>query len=553
MGLHNVVQLLGGVALFLFAIRLVSESLQLLAGDRLRKLVGTFTRTPVLGVLMGALVTILIQSSSATTVMTISFVDAGLMTLRQAIGVVMGANIGTTMTGQLLAFKIDDLAFYFLVIGVCMSFFGRNKTCKYVGNGLFGLGLLFIGMQFMESAMSFMRTRQDILETFSSNPLMGVMAGALLTVLIQSSAATVGLTIALGMQGGLPLEAAVPIILGDNIGTTITAALAAIGTSRSAKQASAAHILFNIIGVCIFLPLMPLYLPAIEASSAEIGHQIANAHTLFNLCNTLLFLFFVTPFAAFIRLIVPDAVQKEVRITRYLDSRLIATTPIMAVEAVRKECSRMGFLVINMVDSVQALFFRDAVELQPEIRRSEEHIDALYMAIRSYAADITQAARLSDRSTRKLAIYVGMAADIERIGDQCKKMLSSYEARKKREHDFSDEAMKELEEMFFDAHRVLDLAMDSFINEDPQKAGAVDEGALQLRNTELKLRSQHITRLDLSKCDAEAGFIFVDILSLVEHIGYYSNQLAKATLRISNLQPIKPPKKGKSVVGGCQD
>ena len=241
MSVQSIIQLLGGVGLFLFAIKLISEALQLIAGDRLRQLIGTLTKTPIMGVLVGACVTVLIQSSSATTVMTVSFVDAGLMTLTQAIGVIMGANIGTTITGQILAIKVQDYAYLFIIIGVLLSFFGRSKVQKYAGNGLLGFGLLFVGMQTMESSMSFLRNEKELFLMFSHNPLMGVLAGTLLTLLVQSSAATVGLTIALGVQGLLPLHAAIPIILGDNIGTTITAVLASIGTDRTAKQACAAH------------------------------------------------------------------------------------------------------------------------------------------------------------------------------------------------------------------------------------------------------------------------------------------------------------------------
>ena len=338
----NLVQLLGGVGLFLFAIRLISESLQMLAGDKMRQIIGMLTRTPLLGVIVGAGVTMLIQSSSATTVMTVSFVDAGLMTLKQAIGVIMGANIGTTVTGQLLAIKIKDFAYLFVIIGALLSFLKKERRLAHVGSGMLGFGLLFIGMQTMEGAMAFLRERQDIFLMFSHNPLLGLAAGMLLTLLVQSSSATVGLTIALGVQGLLPLEAAIPIVLGDNIGTTITAILASIGTSRAAKQACAAHVLFNVIGVAIFLPLMPLYIGLIQSTAQGIGHQIANAHTLFNVCNTILFLPFVGLFARLISRLIPVRETPEFPDVQYLDPRLIAVTPGIAVESVKNECIHMG-------------------------------------------------------------------------------------------------------------------------------------------------------------------------------------------------------------------
>ncbi len=241
MSADNIIQLLGGVGIFLFAIKLISVSLQSLAGNILRSLIGTLTKTPLLGVFVGTIVTVLLQSSTATTIMTVSFVDAGLMTLKQAVGVIMGANIGTTVTGQIIAFKVKDYAYLFIIIGILMNLVFKEEHYKYTGNALFAFGLLFVGMQTMENSMAFLKTREDLLLTFSHNPLLGVLAGTVLTLLVQSSSATVGLTIALGAQGVLPLEAAIPIILGDNIGTTITAVIASIGTSKSAKQACQCH------------------------------------------------------------------------------------------------------------------------------------------------------------------------------------------------------------------------------------------------------------------------------------------------------------------------
>ena len=529
MTVQSVIQLLGGVGLFLFAIKLISEALQLIAGDRLRQLIGTLTRTPLMGVLVGACVTVLIQSSSATTVMTVSFVDAGLMTLTQAIGVIMGANIGTTITGQILAIKIQDYAYLFIIVGVLLSFFGRTKVQKYAGSGLLGFGLLFVGMQTMENSMSFLRNEQELFLAFSRNPLMGVLAGTLLTLLVQSSAATVGLTIALGMQGLLPLHAAIPIILGDNIGTTITAVLASIGTDRTAKQACAAHVLFNVIGVCIFLSILPIYEKMIAMTAEGIGHQIANAHTLFNICNTIIFLPFVKVFAALIRKILPDKAHKIVAGAQYLDPKLIEATPGIAVEAVKNECAYMGFLVIHLLDSVQEVFFKNKKEMIEEIDKTEEKIDELHKAIHAYAENITQAG-ISDDASRALTSYVSCSGNIERIGDYGKKLLEYYIYRQNRPTDFSVQALDELADMYGEAHHAIVLALDGFINDDPAKSKEVAPIAGKLRGMEVELRNRHIQRLDRQECDPETGLVFVDILGIIEHIGYHSNNLAKATI-----------------------
>ena len=262
-------QVLGGVGLFLYGIKLTSDSLQALSGDRLRQIVGSLTRTPVRGVLIGAGVTMLMQSSSATTVMTVSFVHAGLMTLKEAVGVIMGANIGTTLTAQIIAFKIKDLALPAVGIGMLLALFGKTKRQRYIGNGLVGFGLIFMGMQTMEKSMSFLSDRKDIFLAFSSNPLLGVLVGTVVTMLVQASSATIGLTMAMASQGLLTLDAAIPIILGDNIGTTITAVLASFGANRAAKQAAAAHVLFNVIGVVVFMSVLPLFESVVARTSSS--------------------------------------------------------------------------------------------------------------------------------------------------------------------------------------------------------------------------------------------------------------------------------------------
>lgn len=526
MSVQSVIQLLGGVGVFLFAIKLISDSLQLLAGDSLRRLIGILTRTPLLGVLVGTGVTVLIQSSSATTVMTVSFVDAGLMTLNQAIGVIMGANIGTTITGQILAIKVKDYAYLFVIMGVLLSFFCKSKRYQYLGNGLLGFGLLFVGMQTMESSMSFLRSRQDIFIAFSETPLMGLVAGTLLTLLVQSSSATVGLTIALGMQGLLPLDAAIPIILGDNIGTTITAVIASIGTERTARQACAAHVLFNLIGVCIFLPLMPVYIGFIESTSSAIGHQIANAHTLFNIANTLLFLPFVKPFANFIRRLIPDSQAPRSEEVLYLDPKLLEVSPVMAVEAVKNECTHMGSLTLDLVDRVEDVFFGNGDKRRTDIIMLEDKLDALHKALGAYAEAILRAG-ISDASAQALKAYVASAGDMERIGDNGRKLLDFYDYRQSREQDFSVEAMTELHAMFTDARNAVACAVHGLTGlSDEAQAESL---AAKVRTTEAELRAVHVRRLGMGSCNPETGLVFIDVLGAIEHMAYRAKKIAQIT------------------------
>ena len=527
MSFFTAMQLLGGVGIFLFAIKLISESLQMVAGERLRNIIGMFTKTPVLGVFLGTAVTMVIQSSSATTVMTVSFVDAGLMTLTQAIGVIMGANIGTTVTGQILAFRVKDLAYLFVVLGVLLIFVCSSKKLKHVGEGLLGFGLLFIGMQTMETSMSFLRDRQDIFLAFSNNPLLGLAAGTLLTLLVQSSSATVGLTIALGTQGLLPLEAAIPIIFGDNIGTTITAVLAALGTGRAARQACTAHVLFNVIGVCIWMPLMPLWIGFIEASSASIGHQIANAHTMFNICNTILFLPFVRPFAALIRRIIPDSEKIDRREAVYLDPHLIQRTPVVAVSAVRHECRHMGDIVMELLERTEKVFFEQKDEEKDVVMQLEDKLDRLETSIRSYASDIMQTG-LDGKDAAILEACVVSAGDLERIGDKGKRLIDFYEYRKKRGDDFSSEAMKEVRALYLETRRAVSLALNVFGPEDfsADDKAALDARADRIRELESSLRASHATRLGAGHCSPESGLVFIDVLGAIEQIAYRARKIA---------------------------
>lgn len=526
MNAFTVMQLLGGVGIFLYAIKLISDSLQMAAGEQLRNIIGMLTKTPLLGVLLGTAVTVVIQSSSATTVMTVSFVEAGLMNLMQAIGVIMGANIGTTVTGQILAFRVKDFAYLFVICGVVLTFVCSRPKYRHMGRGLLGFGLLFIGMQTMEVSMAFLKSRQDIFLAFSANPLMGLAAGTLLTLLVQSSSATVGLTIALGSQGLIPIEGAIPIILGDNIGTTITAVLAALGTGRAAKQACAAHVLFNVIGVCIFLPLMPLYLDFIAATSASIGHQIANAHTLFNVCNTLLFLPFVRLFATLIGRIIPDTPASRLRTSPFLDPRLVEHMPVVAVSAVKRECERMGGLALELLDCTKSAFTDGDDRAARHAASLEEDIDTIEDNIRAYAAKVTQAG-LEEKDAGLLDAYVLSAGQLERIADKARRLLDYLGYRRKHGAEFSSSAHLELQKLYDDARQTLRLAVGFLAVEPPQQLAQIERLAEDVRMKESELRTWHFERLHQRECTAESGLVFIDVIGSLEQIAYRSKRLAE--------------------------
>ncbi len=457
MSFQTAIQLLGGVGIFLFAIKLLSDSLQALADNKLRSLIASLTKTPLLGVLAGTFATMLLQSSSATTVMTISFVDAGLMTLKQAVGVIMGANIGTTVTGQIVAFNVKDFAYVFVIVGVILNLLSKSQIKKDLGIGILAFGLLFIGMQTMENAMYFLRERKDIFLMFADKPLLGLVAGALLTLLVQSSSATMGIAIALSLQGLLPLAAAMPIILGVNVGTTITAMLAAIGTSRQAQQTSTAHVLFNMIAVFIFYPLMPLYIPLIEETANSVAHQIANAHTFLNIANTIFFLPFVTPFTKLIRKILPDEKEVERIQASKLDPLLIQTSPINAVEALYDECNHMAKITLKQFNALEEILFNDSKEKIEYIRSSEKKLNAIYNDINNFASLLTQST-LPEEMNDSIYDILSYASDLERIGDKSSELIIFYQERKSSELEMPSSLLKVLHDMFIDSRQVYKLS-----------------------------------------------------------------------------------------------
>ncbi len=578
----SVFNIAGGVALLLYGIKLMSNALQSIAGDKMRQLMSTLTKTPLRGVFIGAIVTMLIQSSAGTTVMTVSFVNAGLLTLKQAIGIIMGANVGTTMTAQIIAFNIENFALPIVAVGVALEIFGRAKKVSYLGNGLIGLGLLFLGMHTMKGATNIVAAHQDLLISLTQNPILGILAGMILTILVQSSAATIGLTIALASQGLIGLEGAIPIILGDNIGTTFTAVIASTGSGRSAKQAAAAHVLFNLIGVVIFSLAFPIYKHIVMLTADDAARQIANAHLIFNIVNTIIFFPFVPLLAALIEKIIPNAEISEAQAspTLYLDHKLISASPAAAVEAVKDELMHMGSVVRSMLDSVRNAYFYAAgakaayaansksgyaansenvnskserplethssgksgidgynfENIFNEFEKREHRVNAINRAIAAYASEIWQKGLGADVST-VLGCYVSAASDLERVGDHSENLMELCEGLR---DNLSDKARDEFRDMLDTAEKSLDTALESLKLEDVKKADIV---IFQLENKidaqEKQYRKNHVDRLNSGECDPEKGVNFIDVLGNLERIGDHSNNIAGYTRDIKALNSKK--------------
>lgn len=533
MSLNSFFTLLGGLGLFIYGMRLMGDGLEMAAGDRLRGLMELLTRNRLLGVLVGTLVTAIIQSSSATTVMVVGFVNAGIMDFSQAIGIIMGANIGTTMTAQLIAFKLTNLALPAIGIGTGIFLFGRNKTQKSLGQVILGFGLLFFGMQTMEIALKPLAQIPEFtkfIASFSKNPLLGVFAGFLTTGIVQSSSATIGILQALAGQGIVNISAALPILFGDNIGTCVTALLSSIGTNITARRTALFHLIFNIIGTIIFMLLLPLVQTAVALTSSDPVRQIANAHTIFNVANTIIQL----PFAFLIMKLVIHLVPGEPEIIehglKYIDDRLLET-PSFALAQVKKEIARMGNLALETLrDSTNTFLYYD--EQKDKIAKEKETvINDLAREITRYLALLSRTS-LPDDEHVSITDLVSTVNDMERVGDHAMNILELAEFRNEHRLPFSNEAIQELVEMSSKVMETFVLAVYTFLHWDKPSAQKIVKNEEEIDNMESKLRLNHIKRLSEGACDPSSGVIFLDLLTNLERVGDHSFNIASYVLKI---------------------
>jgi phosphate:Na+ symporter len=544
---------LGGLGLFLFGMKIMSEGLQKVAGDRMRKILGALTNNRIIGTFVGLAVTAIIQSSSATTVMVVGFVNAGLMSLVQAIGVVLGANIGTTVTAQLLAFKITHYALPAIGIGTGLKLFSTSKRWSYMGEILLGFGILFFGLSTMKGAFVPIKGSPEFLNFFlgiGDNHLLAIFIGALLTVIVQSSSATIGITLALATSGLLSFDISMALILGENIGTTVTANLAAIGTNRAARRTALAHFLFNLIGVGYMLLLFPMFLQFINrvtpgdadfvVQSQQVAQQmgvaigdkpfiarhIANTHTLFNIINTLIFLPLVGLLAKLTTLLIPGKEEEMEFHLKYIDNRVLNTPPIAFGQA-RTETKRMALITLEMLDQA-VLMFQDQDEKHlASLTKKEEVVDLLQKEITDFLVALSQQSITQDMS-RDVASMMHMANDLERVGDHCENLCNLFMRRKSQKITFSESAIEELLELSFKIREFLTFTIDALERRDTsigQKAefmlGVIDQ-------IEENLRNNHVSRLNTGECTVNQGLLFIDILHNFAKIGDHTFNVTKA-------------------------
>ncbi|WP_017728337.1 Na/Pi cotransporter family protein [Halalkalibacterium ligniniphilum] len=527
---------LGGLGIFLFGIKFMGDGLQKAAGDRLRDLLDKFTTNPVMGVIAGIVVTVLIQSSSGTTVLTIGLVNAGFMTLKQAIGVIMGANIGTTTTAFIIGFNITAYALPTIALGAFLIFFFKQKKVNNLGQVIFGFGALFYGLSLMGDGLRPLRDLEVFREltiTLSDNPLLGVLIGTIFTVAVQSSTASIALLQQLYDQGAIDLWAALPVLLGDNIGTTVTAVLAAIGASITAKRAALTHVVFNIIGAIIVLIVLVPFTNLIAFLEAELSLNrpmtIAFAHGIYNVSNTLIQLPFIAALAWIVTKLVPgDDVIVEYK-TKHLDPRFVGSSPAIALGQAKQEVLRMADFSEKALLEVSNYLENSNKKHADMAIQYEEAINNLDRKITDYLIQISSRS-LSEQDSKMHSMLMDTVRDIERIGDHIENVVELKDYQNANKVKLSDTALADLREMFELTISTLKEAIMSLEKGDHEAAQSVLEKEEQIDQMERKLRKQHILRVNEGKCSGAAGIVFVDIVSNLERIGDHSVNIAEAVI-----------------------
>lgn len=540
MDFMNVLSLLGGLGLFLFGMKIMGDGLEKAAGNRMKKILEMATSNRLLAVLTGVAITAIIQSSSATTVMVVGFVNAGMMSLTQTVGVIMGANIGTTVTSLMLSIKLDFAAIFAFLGLILTNFFNEKKhpTAHQFGYVTMGLGILFVGMDTMSSAMAPLRDWQvfkDMMVSFS-HPLLGVAAGMIITAVIQSSSASVGILQALAGEGLVPLQSSVFILFGQNIGTCVTALLASTGTSANAKRAAVVHLLFNVIGTLIFVVIACVLPFADWIESLAPGNlrlQIAYTHVIFNITNTMILL----PCASLLEraacMLVPDHEDKDDSMKlKYFDQRML-NTPTIAAQQLFKETQRMGDIAAANYAAAVALFHDWDDARADEVRKREEVLDFLNHEITACLVEVKGLA-LNEEDTHLVGSMFHVVNDMERVGDHALNMLEAAETKEREHVRFSDKAFAELEELAARVSVQLQKGMKLFReqNNDPKVIQTVEAAEQEIDDMTEALRQHHVDRLKNRKCTAKNGMLYLDLLTNLERIGDHAENIATSMDRV---------------------
>jgi len=526
----TIISLIGGLGLFLYGMKLMGDGLENAAGEKLKGFLEKITSNPVKGILVGTIVTSIIQSSSATTVMVVGFVNAGLMSLYQAAGVIMGANIGTTITAQLVAFNLSATAPIFVGLGAAITLFSKSKKNREIGHIVLGFGILFMGLEIMGTALSPLSKApefKNMIVALSHNPFLGILVGMIATGIIQSSSATTSILITIAGSGVIPLQAAIPVLFGTNIGTCVTALLASIGTNKTAKKAALIHLTFNVVGTVIFFILLKPFIILVQllSGNADIKRQIANAHTIFNIINTFILAWFIPLLIKFVNKLIPGEDETEKMGTKFIDERFLET-PAVAIGQTVKEIIRMANKAKENLELSMDAFRTNDNKLIEKVFENENLINILEREIVSFLTKISNKEVPAGQSEVITSMY-HIVNDIERIGDHAENLAELAQEKILKKLEFSDDALNDLDHMFNYTISALDKSISSFENNDSYAAQDVLKIEERIDSLEKELRKTHIKRLNNGSCNAYSGTIFLDIISNLERVGDHATNIAE--------------------------
>ncbi|ELJ9298166.1 Na/Pi cotransporter family protein [Staphylococcus pseudintermedius] len=529
---------LGGLGIFLYGLKIMGDGLQASAGDRLRNILNKYTSNPVLGVLAGMIVTILIQSSTGTTVITIGLVTAGFMTLKQAIGVIMGANIGTTVTAFIIGIDLGEYAMPILALGAFLIFFFKRSKINNIGRVLFGFGSLFFGLEFMGGAvkpLAELEGFRQLMLDMSSHTIYGILVGIGLTALVQSSSATIGISQEFYSQDLITLQGAIPVLLGDNIGTTITAILASLAGSLAAKRAAFVHVIFNVIGVIIFTLLLPIVIPLI-ATIQDAWHlkpvmTIAFAHGAFNVTNTLIQLPFVGVLAWIVTKIVPGKDVTEDYKPQHLNKDLVYHAPGVALQETQKELQNVGNIVRSMLDDVHHPSQMDKKMIK-NVQQKHQAVVTISDSIRNYLVRISTK-NITRKDVERLAVMFDVNRSILKVSELIEAYIEQVNRKKAKEITLTEDAERGIDKLYRFVDESFTKAIETLDVYDTTKKDEVVERSREAFNIEHQLRKGHIKRLNRGECSTDGGLLYVDIIAVLERIGYNSRNISEAMVGLN--------------------
>ena len=527
---------LGGLGLFLYSIKTMGDGLQQAAGDRLRYYIDKYTSNPFLGVLVGIVVTALIQSSTGVTVITVGLVSASLLTLRQAIGIIMGANIGTTVTSFIIGFKLGEYALPLIFLGTMFLFFTKNRTVNNIGRILFGVGGIFYALNLISAGMSPLKDLPQFKEymvTLGQNPILGVVAGAVITVLIQASSATIGILQGLYAGGFLDLKGSLPVLFGDNIGTTLTVIIAAAGANVSAKRVAATHVTFNVLGTILCLILLGPFTSMIEYFQALLHLSpemtIAFSHGAFNVSNTIVQFPFIGALAYFVTKLIPGEDEVVKYEPLYLDEQLIKQAPSIALGNAKKELLHLGNYAVKAFDLSYDYIINSNEKVAEKGHKTEEAINTIDEKLTRYLISLSSEA-LSQKESEVLTNILDSSRDLERIGDHAEALINLNDYLQRKNVQFSNSALEELEDIYRQTSEFVKDALESVENNDLEMAESLIERHEAINKMERVLRKTHIKRLNNGECSTQAGVNFIDIISHYTRVSDHAMNLAEKVL-----------------------